>query len=280
MPKNRWTWWAQGPAAPNWNRGAWWTAAASTWAPDWGTGTEIVVHQAADELACASMPSDEVSTFSTDSYIWWLLVLLCFAVVINMFCCLCFTAYFFKQKRALRVDISATPAADAPESVGVTPLLQLTPMEVQRGIAEAMREDEGQVYHFTPAGGKYHLAGCFITERNDRSFALTPCARCAVGNFLPIYEGAERQVYYADTNSVWPPTHYHVDRLCGRINRSMSLKDMCLHCVETQKLKMKVARLTLNRPFAEQELFAGRSPPREETMTRSEWVDFKAQLWR
>ena len=161
----------------------------------------------------------------------------------------------------------------------VTALVQLTPMEVQRGVAEAMREDEGQVYHFTPAGGKYHLAGCFITDRNQRSFGLTPCARCAVGHFFPIYEGAERQVYYADTNAVWPATHYHVDRLCGRINRSMSLKDMCLHCVETQKTKMQIARLVLTRPFAEQELLAGRLPPREDALSARETVELRAQLW-
>ena len=78
---------------------------------------------------------------------------------------------------------------------------------------------------------------------------------------------------------MWQPTHYHVDRLCGRINRGMSMKDMCQHCVDTQKNKMLIARLVLTRPFAEQELFAGRLPPREETMSVSERAALTAQLW-
>ena len=245
-------------------------------------GTEIVVHQATDELACASMPNDEIVTWSVESYVWWLLVLLCFAVAINLICCLCFAVYFVKQKRALRVDISTAPAAATGERVRVTALVQLTPSEVQRGIAEAMRADraaENQVYHFTPTGGKYHLAGCFITERNPRSFGLTPCARCAVGRLFPIYEGAERQVFFADTKNVrGPAAHYHVDRMCGR-TYEMGMKDMCLHCVDVQKMKMQIARLTLNRPFSEQELFAGREPPREEVMPYSEQAANRARQW-
>jgi hypothetical protein len=44
-------------------------------------------------------------------------------------------------------------------------------------------------------------------------------------------------------------------------------------------MQMQIARLTLNRPFAEQELFAGRLPPREETMSVSERAALRAQLW-
>ena len=208
-----------------------------------------------------------------------MLVLFCFAVVINLICCLCFSIYLVKQKRALRVDIVTAPvAATEDDCVLVTALRQLTPSEVQRGVAEAMREDEGQVYVFTPAGSKYHLNGCFVTDRNPRSFGLTPCATCAVGHFFPLFEGAERQIYFADTNMVWPPAHYHVDRMCGRTHE-MKMKDMCLHCVDTQRMKMQIARLALTRPYAEQELFAGRLPPREETMSVSESAAVRAQLW-
>ena len=141
-----------------------------------------------------------------------------------------------------------------------------------------MREDEGQVYVFTPAGAKYHLNGCFVTDRNPRSFGLTPCPTCAVGHFFPMYEGCERQVYYADTHLRWPPAHYHVDKSCGR-TYDMKTKDMCLHCVDTQKMKMKIARLALTRPYTKQCMRAGLGPPPEHTMSVYESAVLRTQLW-
>jgi hypothetical protein len=198
-----------------------------------------------------------------------------------MICCLCFTVYFVKQKRAQTVNVLAAPAAMTSGSVEVTLLVQLTPIEVQRGVAATMRRDGGHVYHFTPAGGKYHVDGCFITDRSARSFGLTPCPRCAVGKFFQIFEGADRQVFFADTKTVKPwslAAHYHVDRTCGR-TYEMSTKEMCLHCVDTRRMQMQIARLTLQQPFCDQEFRAGRIPPREDTLSASETVVLMGQLW-